>query len=106
MLGIYRISISPEADAAAFVATMKSEVFPTIGVGQQTRGGIVTGQSLVRRDTPDTATEYLWVVEWTDSGGSPFGADRAPADPAGRLEAFGASTSFERYVVESDGTLT
>jgi hypothetical protein len=96
VIGIYQITIKEDADAKAFRSFMKSEIFPTMNVGHQTRGGIVTGQYLVK----EGINNYLWLVHWTNMGGSPFGSSGAPDDPKDRLTEFGAETSFNRYEVQ------
>lgn len=100
MVGIYQISISTEADSTAFEELMKTDVFPGVGVGKQTRGGIVTAQQLLKSDA--SGSEYSWIVRWENQGGSPFGSANAPPDPASRLAAFGAKTSFSRYVLTAE----
>ena len=102
MIGIYKISISDEADHDAFKKCMELEIFPLVGVGIQTRGGIVKSQSLLKNISADDNHHYSWVVRWQNQGGSPFGVNNAPDDPAAILSAFGATTSFERYMVESE----
>lgn len=98
-IGIYQITINPEADVAAFENQMKNEVFRTVNVGRQTRGGIVTAQYLVKEDSPEGGNRYSWIVHWTNQGGSPFGAANAPDDPIDSLAEFGAKTVFTRYEV-------
>jgi len=49
MVGIYQISIPSDADRNAFEELMKMDVFPTVEVGNQTRGGIVTAQCLLKK---------------------------------------------------------
>ena len=92
-VNICEISLSPDADRDEFEKFMKTEIFRTVSVGQQTRGGIVTAQYLVKAGIPESEPNYSWVVEWVEEGGSPFGAQGVPNDPADRLTAFGASTS-------------
>ena len=99
LMGIYQISINEEADTIAFENQMKSKVFTGISVGRQTRGGIVTEQYLVKEDSSIVVHDYSWIICWTNEGGSPFGSDNAPNDPADLLSEFGAKTSFIRYVV-------
>ena len=101
-IGIYRISLSQDADPEAFEKTMKTQVFPLVGVGNQTRGGIVTAQQLLKSDDGCGGPEYRWIVRWQNQGGSPFGSDNAPADPASRLAAFGAKTKFSRYELAAE----
>ena len=103
MLCSWPLLIAPEAENEAFEKEMKAEVFPTVDVGQQTRGGIVTAQSLLKRAFPGPENEYSWLVEWTDEGGGlRFGRDGVPPDPGASLEAFGAKTSFEKFVLVAD----
>ena len=99
LMGIYQITINKEADTIAFEKYMKSRVFTEIGVGRQTRGGIITEQYLVKEDSSVILHDYSWVIHWTNQGGSPFGSKNAPNDPANLLTEFGAKTSFSRYVV-------
>ena len=101
MISIYQISISTDADSEAFEEFMKAEVFPTIEVGKQTRGGIVTAQYLLKGETP-ADHDYSWIVRWENQGGSPFGSSNAPPDPASQLAAFRAKTSFTRYTMEAE----
>lgn len=100
MIGIYQISISKEADVTGFEEFMKTKVFPGIGVGRQTRGGIVTGQQLLKNEAQ--GSEYSWIVRWENQGGSPFGSENAPPDPAPHLDAFGGKTSFTRYTLQAE----
>jgi hypothetical protein len=102
MTGIYQISISEDADRDAFEEFMKTEVFPKVGVGKQTRGGIVTAQYLLKRESPDYEHDYSWIVRWENQGGSPFGSADTPPDPALQLEAFGAKTSFAKFRVVAE----
>jgi hypothetical protein len=102
MIGIYQISISKDADREAFEEFMRTKVFPKVAVGQQTRGGIVTGQYLLKSDSPGSEQDYTWVVRWENQGGSPFGSANAPSDPAPQLAAFGANTSFTRYDLKAE----
>ncbi len=99
LIGIYQITINEDTDINAFENYMKAKVFTTIGVGRQTRGGIVTEQYLVKEDSSVVVHDYSWIIHWTNQGGSPFGSDNAPNDPANLLTEFGAKTSFSRYVV-------
>jgi len=99
LIGIYQIKISERADINDFENYMKSIVFSTLDVGKQTRGGLVTKQYLVKEDSIVVAHDYSWVVHWENQGGSPFGAENKPADPANLLTDFGVKTSFTRYVV-------
>jgi hypothetical protein len=103
-VGIYQISISPEADNGAFEEIMRADVFPTVGVGKSTRGGMVTAQYLSKCEPLGSENDYSWIVHWENMGGSPFGSANGPADPAPKLEAFGAKTSFTRYVVIAEET--
>lgn len=98
-VGIYRISISPDAKESEFEEFMEREVFPMVHVGRQTRGGIVTAQNLLKPRFSSSDKEYSWVIEWKDQGGSPFGSKGRPPDPAPALEAFGAKTSFSGFAV-------
>lgn len=102
MISIYQISISTDADSEAFEEFMKSEVFPKVGVGKQTRGGIVTAQYLLKSEPPGSEHDYSWIVRWENQGGSPFGSANAPTDPAPQLAAFGAKTSFTRYTLKAE----
>lgn len=99
LIGIYQITINEEVDTNAFENHIKSNVFTTVDVGHQTRGGIVTDQFLVKEDSSVVAHDYSWIIHWTNQGGSPFGSDNAPNDPIDLLAEFGAKTSFSRYVV-------
>lgn len=100
-IGIYQINIDPEADLIAFENRMKNDVFKTIDVGNQTRGGIVTSQYLAKEDSIEEEHRYSWIVQWTNQAGSPFGASNAPDDPVELLAEFGAKTKFTRYQVLS-----
>jgi hypothetical protein len=100
-IGIYQISISPDADSEAFEEVMRTDVFPTVSVGKSTRGGMVLAQYLSKNHSPDSENDYAWIVHWE---GSPLGSGIAPADPAPKLEAFGAKTSFTRYVLIAEET--
>ena len=102
MIGIYQISISMDADSDAFEEFMKTEVFPKVAVGKQTRGGIVTAQYLLKSDSPRSEHNYSWIVHWENQGGSPFGSADTPPDPALQLEAFGAKTSFAKFRVVAE----
>jgi hypothetical protein len=104
MIGIYRISISSDAKEEAFEEFMKTEIFPKVRVGSQTRGGIVTAQYLLKGDWSGSEHDYSWIVRWENQGGSPFGIADAPSDPAPLLEAFGAQTSFTRYTLQAEET--
>jgi hypothetical protein len=97
MIGVYAISISADRDSVAFEQSMKTLVFPSTNVGQQTRGGIVTSQQLVKSAPPGPDTGYFWIVRWENQGGSPFGSEEAPPDPAGKLVKFEAKTSFTKF---------
>ena len=55
MIGVYATSDSADHDSAAFEESMKTLVFPSTNVGQQTRGGIVTSHQLVRSALPGPA---------------------------------------------------
>ncbi len=102
MIGIYQISIAKNADSKAFEAFMKTEIFSRVGVGKQTRGGIVTGQQLLRNDSPGSEQSYSWIVRWENQGGSPFGSENAPPDPAPHLGAYGGKTSFTLYALQAE----
>lgn len=102
MIGIYQISISKDADSNAFEEFMKMQVFPKVRVGQQTRGGIVTAQYLLKNESPGADCDYSWIIRWENQGGSPFGNANAPGDPASQLAAFGAKTSFTRYSLKDE----
>jgi hypothetical protein len=102
ILGIYQISISTDADSEAFEKFMKTEVFPKVGVGKQTRGGIVIAQYLLKSEAPGSGHDYSWIIRWENQGGSPFGSANAPTDPAPQLAAFGAKTSFTRYTLKAE----
>ncbi len=102
MIGIYEISISTDADRNAFEKLMKTDVFPTVEISNQTRGGIVTAQYLLKNESPDSEYNYAWIVHWENQGGSSFSSRNAPPDPASQLTAFGAKTSFTRYTVEAE----
>lgn len=80
---------------------MKTNVLPSVRVGKQTRGGIVTAQQLLKSDSSASECDYAWIVRWENQGGSPFGSANAPSDPAPELAAFGATTSFARYTLIS-----
>ncbi len=103
IIGIYKITLAKGAQQDAFEETMKTRVFPTVGVGKQTRGGIVTAQQLLKNETECVELQYCWVVRWENQGGSPFGIANAPADPAAKLAAFGAQTTFSRYTLAAEG---
>lgn len=104
MVGIYQVSISPDAERAAFEEIMRTQVFPKVKVGNQTRGGVVTCQSLLKNEASDSEYDYAWVVRWENQGGSPFGARNAPPDPAPQLTEFAAKTSFTRYALIDEET--
>jgi hypothetical protein len=99
MIGIYQISISTDANRQAFEQFMKTEVFPKVGVRNQTRGGIVKAQYLLKSESPGSEHDYSWIVRWENQGGSPFGSADAPTDPAPQLAAFGAKTAFTKYTL-------
>ena len=99
MIGIYAISISADQDSNSFEESMKTQVFPTANVGQQTRGGIVTSQQFVKSAPTDPDTGYSWIVRWENQGGSPFGEKDAPPDPADKLAKFEAKTSFTKFAL-------
>lgn len=99
MIGIYDITLDDDADNEAFEGFMQTNIFPGAMVGRQTRGGIVTGQYLMKKDAPGSDKDYAWVVRWENQGGSPFGSADAPDDPADRLAEFGARTSFTKYAL-------
>ncbi len=100
VIGIYDISIYDDADNEAFEGFMKTNIFPSSMVGRQTRGGIVTGQYLMKKGAPGSEKDYAWVVRWENQGGSPFGSADAPNDPAEQLAEFGARTAFTKYEVK------
>ncbi|MGD2090310.1 MAG: hypothetical protein PVH61_29305 [Candidatus Aminicenantes bacterium] len=101
-IGIYQISISANADREAFEEFMKTEVFPKVNVGRQTRGGIVTAQYLLKSETPGSKHDYSWIIRWKNQGGSVFGSAGVPFDPATQLSAFGAKTSFTRCILKAE----
>ncbi|WNZ27795.1 hypothetical protein HJG54_33740 [Leptolyngbya sp. NK1-12] len=78
-------------------------MFPTVEVDNQTRGGIVTAQYLLKNESPDSEYDYAWFVHWQNQGGSPFGSRTVPPDPAPQLAAL-AKTSFTRYTIETEQT--
>jgi len=100
-IGMYHIKLNPEANPSVFEKYMKNEVFKSINIGKQTRGGIITAQFLVKQDSPEGKHRYCWIIHWTNQGGSPLGAANAPDDPEGVLAEFGAKTKFTRYEVLS-----
>ena len=102
MIGNYQISISTDADSEAFEEFMKTEVFQKVGIGKQTRGGVVTAQYLLKNESTVSDHNYSWIVRWDNQGGSPFGSADAPADPAPQLTAFGAKTSFTKYALKAE----
>ena len=97
VVGIYQISICTNADRAAFEEIMKTKFPPKVGMRNQTWGGIVMSQYLLKNEASDFEYDYAQVVRWENQGGSPFGAMNAPPDPAQQLAAFGAKTSFTQY---------
>ena len=101
-ISVCEISLSPNADRKKFEEFMKTEVFPTIRVGQSTRGGMVTAQYLVKATFPEPEHNYLWIVEWDEEGGSPFGSAGAPEVPVNQLESLGASTSQKVFEVVAE----
>jgi hypothetical protein len=101
MIGIYDITLSDDADNETFETFMKEIVFPGSMVGRQTRGGIVTGQYLMKKEGSGSGKEYAWVVRWENQGGSPFGSADAPKDPAEQLAGFGARTAFTKYALKA-----
>jgi len=104
MFGISQMLIPTGLDRNAFDKLMKTDVFPTVEVGSQTRGGIVTAQYLLKNESPDSEHNYAWIVHWQNQAGSPFGSRNTPPDPAPQLTAFGAKTSFTRYTIEAEQT--
>jgi len=92
-ISICHISLSPDADKEKIVDFMRSEIFPTVRVGQQTRAGMVTAQYLLKAAFPEPENNYSWIVEWEEIGGSPFGRAGAPESPDKKLKALGASAS-------------
>lgn len=101
-VGIYQIVIPSNADTDGFEKHFQDMIFPTIGVGKQTRGGIVTRQYLLKSDNNDTEHRYSWVVHWLNQGGSPFGSDNAPKDPADKLSEFSAKTSYSGFTLKAE----
>ena len=99
---ICQISLSPNADRASFEEFMRTEVFPTIRVGQQTRVGIVTAQYLLKATFPEPENSYSWIVEWEEMGGSPFGRAGAPEIPVNKLESLGVSTTQKVFEVVAE----
>lgn len=99
MIGVYRISIPPEADSEELEELIRTEVFPRVEL-TQTRGGIVTGQYFSQLsvdsdcEPPASGKVFSWIVLWRNQGGSPFGSESVPLDPAARLERLGAKTLF------------
>lgn len=64
----------------------------------------MTAQYLSKNESPDSEYDYAWIVHWENQGGSPFGSRNAPPNPAPRLTAFRATTSFTQYTVEAKQT--
>lgn len=97
-VGMWRITLGEGVDAAAFEEAWASATGLDVGVGQQTRGGIVTASYLLQSEplsaSPD---EYVWMVHWIRQGGSPLGSADAPRDPKEVLEGVDIETSFVKY---------
>jgi hypothetical protein len=98
-ISICQITLSPDADKVNFEEFMRTEVFPAMGVGQPTRGGMVTGQYLLKAAFPEPENSYSWIVKWEEIGGSPFGREGAPEVPVEKLKSLGASTSRQVFEV-------
>ena len=62
MVGIYQISVPLDSDLTVFEEVMKTELFPKVELGNQTRGGIVTAQSLLKGESSSSVHHYLWLV--------------------------------------------
>ena len=81
VIGVYKIKIKNKSDIEDFKTQMKEKVFPSIGVGHQTRGGIVNSQALFQVEED----KFYWMVNWLEQGGSPFGSAGIPGDPKDKI---------------------
>lgn len=102
-IGIYQITISKKADTVAFEEFFKKKIFPKIKVGKATRAWLIISQQLLKNRSATSGHKYAWLVQWQTMGISPFGGNDAPLpDPADKLYAFEAKTSYASYSLQAD----
>ena len=79
-------------------------MFFKVEAEQQTRGGIVTAQYLLKSESPGSERDYCWIVRWENQGGLPFGSAKAPTGLAPQLASFGAKATFTAHNLGSLGS--